>query len=234
MNIFDSFVYKTEEILSEYEMFVSVETASWPIEEKAQFIMERDTAVELGGYPKDSINLLLSSSSFDMCNNSVIIVGDGEVDLKVKSHISFGKIVLLKTREVPDDEVYEFTQKLQISEVKFNLNGVMQRSSSERFFTNLRISKQAIEEGFSLPKYGNAVCEHFKRMDAVECVKVILILGESLLYKQLLPIAEDVKKVTIALNTIFDGIDMECGSCNLNEICDEVEGLRRIHNQRLP
>jgi len=25
---------------------------------------------------------------------------------------------------------------------------------------------------------------------------------------------------------------MDCGSCNLNEICDEVEGLRELHRNR--
>ncbi|MBR5290807.1 MAG: hypothetical protein IKU28_07460, partial [Erysipelotrichaceae bacterium] len=57
------------------------------------------------------------------------------------------------------------------------------------------------------------------------------IYGDHPAYKDLLPIAEDVKHVSSALNTIFNGLEMNCGSCNLNEICKEVEGLRELHQQ---
>ena len=61
---------------------------------------------------------------------------------------------------------------------------------------------------------------------------MVLLEGDSPLYRQLIPIAEKVKDVTAALNTMFDGIDMDCGSCSLNEICDEVEGLRELHRKK--
>lgn len=76
------------------------------------------------------------------------------------------------------------------------------------------------------------ICEQLCKVPGVKDAAVILLAGDSPVYKQLLPLAEKVKDVTAALNTMFDGIDMDCGSCSLNEICDEVEGLRELHRNK--
>ena len=35
-----------------------------------------------------------------------------------------------------------------------------------------------------------------------------------------------------ALNTMFEGIEMDCGSCSMSPVCDEVEDLRRLHQKK--
>ena len=250
MKLFDKYMKEAAAVLqpylNEYGCPVAADGPCWPLAEKNPFIMERDTALELGGYPKESVNLILSSSqtaefwdwrgaetrlilNFDPTKSGRIrdLVGSGQ-----ENHLSFGKIVLLQTEELADDAVYEFQQAVQLADLRLKLEGVMTRSSSRQYQMNLRISRRAAEAGLGLDAMARTIREHFLQVSHVKDAAVILMAGDSPLYKQLLPIAERIKDVTVALNTMFDGIDMDCGSCNLSEICDEVEGLREMHRKR--
>lgn len=231
MKLFDKYVNEAAAVLQpyldEYGSPVTADGPCWPLAEKNPFIMERDTAVELGGYPKESVNLILSSSA-EMPASGLWICGDmAEVGEK---HLSFGKIIFLQTEELDDDKVYDFQQAVQLADMRMKMEGVMTRSSSRQYQINLRISRQTAD--FGLDAMARTIRQHFLKVPGVKDAAVMLLAGDSPVYKELLPIAEKVKDVTVVLNTMFDGIDMDCGSCNLNEICDEVEGLRELHRKR--
>lgn len=202
----------------------------WPVAEKNPFIMERDTALELGGYPKESLNLMVSSTNFDFENQGgVYLIGDPTLLTSKNSHLSFGKIVLIKNKAVETEDIYNDLKSVEFADIRLHFSDVMVRMSSQKLFTNLRIGKKAIKKGFTLEKLGFTMYRCFSALPQVEQVKIIMIVGESPLYKELVPIAEKIKDATSALNTMFDGMDLDCESCKLSEICDEVEGLKKMH-----
>ena len=41
-------------------------------------------------------------------------------------------------------------------------------------------------------------------------------------------LAVKIKRTTSALNHILDNV-FDCSTCNLKEICDEVEGMKELH-----
>ncbi len=227
MKIFDEYIKQTLNILESYEKKPLVDQgACLGLVKKSIFMMEKDMAVELGGYPKESINLILATSEMDF-EEGVFMLGDA--DLTSSDHLSFGKVVLLLTEDIPDDKLYDFTQETLLKDVSLKFEDVMLRTSPAHYYTNLRISKKAMRNGFSFDKMASTVRAEFEKIPNVKKAQVLLIAGDSPVYRQLLPIAENVKEVTVALNHIFDGIDMDCGSCVWNELCDEVEGLRELH-----
>lgn len=244
MNIFDKFVRETTEIIGseQPEQITELKCSCqpWEIQDKNTFLMERDTAIELGGYPKESINLIIPSSNLRELSGlgiglgfgeGVYCIGDPGLLANGEKHISFGKIVLLETEAIGDDDIYEFTQQELLTDSRIRMKDVMLRQSPAHYNLNLRIAKAAILAGFDLDKMGRTVQESFAAMEHVKSVTVIFIVGDSALYKKLLGVAEMVKEVTLTLNHIFDGIDMDCGSCDLSEICDEVEGVRELHKR---
>ena len=246
MKLFDKYMEEAAAVLqpylNEYGWPVAADGPTWPLADRNPFIMERDTALELGGYPKESVNLI-AASSHDLPNLSKITqILDFPHALREKNgcfachggenHLSFGKIVFLQTEELADDAVYDFQQAVQLADLRLKLEGVMTRSSSRQYQVNLRVGRQAAEAGLGLDTMARTIRQHFLQVPHVKDAAVILLAGDSPVYKELLPIAEKVKDVTVALNTMFDGIDMDCGSCSLNEICDEVEGLREMHRKR--
>lgn len=140
-----------------------------------------------------------------------------------------GKAVFLQVDNLAEDQLYEFLQSVQMADIRLRFRDIMRRTSSQQFHIDLRIGKQAMADGFSLERMGAAMLEHFLRVPGVKKAEIILILGDGPVYRELLPIAENVKRVGAALNTMFDGIDMDCGHCSLNTVCAEVEGLRTLH-----
>ena len=108
----------------------------------------------------------------------------------------------------------------------------MLRQSPVHYNINLRVGKEAFHRGFDIQVLGETIYNAFRQMKYVKSVIVLLIVGESKLYKELLPIAEKIKEVTLTLNHIFDGIDMDCGHCDLSAVCNEVEAIRVLHKRR--
>lgn len=231
MDIFDQYAETIEKRLKlETLRHLDNNRNIWPTAEKNPFIMERDTALELGGHPKESLNLMVSSSNFEFeKQGGVYFIGDPTLLTSKNSHLSFGKIVLIKTKAVETEDVYNYLKSVEFADIRLHFTDVMVRMSSQKLFTNLRIGKKAIKKGFTLEKLGSTMYRCFSALPQVEQVKIILIVGESPLYKELLPLAEKVKDATSALNTMFDGMDLDCQSCKLSEICDEVEGLKKMH-----
>ena len=243
MNIFDKYIGETIKICREYPLQkLSRPEKLWPIQEKNPFLMERDTAVELGGYPRESINLILPSSGLreqaetgqaKKLLEGVYCIGNPHIMDGTQSHVSFGKIVLIETADITDDALYDFTQAELLTDARIRMKDVMIRQSPTHYNINLRVGKAALLAGFDAATLGWTVYEAFYRMEKVKSVTVILILGESRLYKALLDVGEKVKEATLTLNHIFDGIEMDCGHCEQKDICSEIEGMRALHKRKL-
>lgn len=231
MDLFDEHIRQVLELLQPLQpMPLSQDCAPWPLTDQTPYLMEKDTAVELGGYPCESINLLLCSDTLGYGEQSgVYLLGNPE-DLRGRArHISFGKIVLLRTAPVPEDATRDFLEQVQLADFRLHFRDVMTRTSTQAFYTNLRISRQALDHGFSAPSMGRAILEQFLALEQVTQAQVFLVAGDSPLYRQLLPLAESAKRIRIALNTMFEGLELDCGHCDLNAICAQVESLRRMH-----
>lgn len=238
MNIFDKYISDIQKILAHQKISrLNFSENEWKLTEKNTFLMERDTAIELGGYPKESVNIIVPSS--DLYNlisleEGIYSIGDtsllsGKISEK---HISFGKIVFLKTKDLKEDDFYSFTQSELLTDSRIRMSDIMLRQSPAHYNTNLRISKKALKNGFNAEIMAATVYKAFKNMEHVSNVTVLLIFGDSMPYKELLEAAENIKEATLTLNHIFDGINMDCGHCDVKEICNEIEGMRELHMRR--
>ncbi len=236
MNIFDNYIRKVCDICSKEVLQVIEEKTPWPLMDKNAFLMERDTFLELGGYPKESINLIIPTENLSNVTNlkdGIYYIGDPALFRKKEKHISFGKIVFLETQEMDEDKTYSFTQDELLTDSRIRMRDVMLRQSPTHYNLNLRISNKAYKNGFDAQRLGTTIHHSFMEMKQVKKVVVILLIGESDLYKPLFSVAERVKEVTLTLNHIFDGIDMDCSHCDVSEICNEIEGMREYHRRKM-
>lgn len=232
MELFEKYIAETIGIIEKCGYTGAVETQPWGRSEKNAFLMDRDTACELGGYPKESVNLIMNTEGELPIAPGVYIVGDESV-IDSEEHVSFGKIVLLANEPHTEDELYPFSQELVMCDTKLWLDGIMQRTSPKYYNTNLKVGKKARQTGFSLSRFGRTVQEAFCEVKGVRGAAVFIMIGDhGEAYKQLLDIAEKAREITVALNHIFDGINMDCGHCDMNAICDEVQELRKMHKKK--
>lgn len=105
----------------------------------------------------------------------------------------------------------------------------MLRLSPQSKREQIRISKKAVADGLSLKNIGFGFIEQYKKNPAVKAVKIIFITEKDFEYKKLKTMSEKAFKITESLNRIFDGLELDCNSCELKAICDEVEGMKELH-----
>lgn len=74
--------------------------------------------------------------------------------------------------------------------------------------------------------------ENFHKNAKVEAVKLIFITATDFPYDVLRRDIRQAEKITKTIDHILKNVMTDCGTCSLQEICDEVEGLHELHFQQ--
>ncbi|MDE5872919.1 MAG: carbon monoxide dehydrogenase, partial [Lachnospiraceae bacterium] len=78
---------------------------------------------------------------------------------------------------------------------------------------------------------GRSLIDEYLKNPIVKSVQIIFITQFDK-FDELLMLADKIKSTTSALNHILDNILFDCSTCNLKEICDEVEGMKELHMKK--
>ena len=93
----------------------------------------------------------------------------------------------------------------------------------------VRVSKELVNDKTSFSKIGSAYIKAYKQIPSVINVKEIFITDDSL-YEELIKICNKKNQIQDALDHILKGMVLnDCNACSVKELCDEVEGMRQIH-----
>lgn len=221
MHFFDSLISETEKLITPFPKREYAKDISWHDAGQPQVIMRRDTAVELEGV---GFNLITSAEIPD----GIVVVGD---ELKeIKKDRKFARVAIVKIDKI-DDEQKEYNLIKKIEYVKYHCfpDNCMMRSTSRSHREAVRVSKQALINGADFCKIGSLLIEKYKEIPAVKAVKMIFITAESMDYHAIEKIAEKNYTITETLNHVINNLVLDCNTCNLKEICDQVEGIKKLH-----
>lgn len=194
--------------------------------DKNSIIFMSDTAFELGGSQKPCVSSLAVSSDMSF-SNSVYLFGD---DLtKIRSDSPFGKFVFIELQDFEDEQTtFNKIKELEALKYNFNVEGFMTRASSLNMREQIRVSKKAIKSGVTFGNYGNALLKEYLKFSYVKRAEIYFVTDFDD-FAKLNSIAKKISQTTSALNHIFDNVMFDCSTCNLKEICDEVDGLKELH-----
>ena len=76
---------------------------------------------------------------------------------------------------------------------------------------------------------GNLMLREFKNNAKVEAVKLVFVTDPDFDFEFLSKELKKCELITRAIDHILNNTNMDCESCSLQEICDEVEGMRQLH-----
>lgn len=229
MVLYDTFINELEQLTSQKKELPLGESKLQK-GDKNDILFTKDTAFELGGSQLPCVSTLAVTSSKGFSNKSYII---GKDLTKIKKDSPFCKIVLVEMEELEDDEkAFNFIKDLEQVKYKFFAKDFMIRASALNMREQIRVGKKAIKSGISFADYGNKLIDLYLEKENVKSVDVIFITDFDD-YKTLNKIAEKIKDTTSALNHILDNVLFDCASCNLKPICDEVEGMKELHQSRI-
>ena len=199
-----------------------------------QLIMMKEAAYELGGDSKPAVNYACVTSSEGFADKDEILVYGKDLR-EISGSAPFARIAIIKVKELNgenDEDTEPLFRAIQdIDFVKYHVypKGYMIRSSTDSFREQVRVSKEAVRKGINFEQVGNSYISQFKKNPDILSVKMIFVTTDDADYAEMKKDAKKVRDITKTLSKILEGMSTDCHSCNLKEICDEVEGLKELH-----
>jgi CO dehydrogenase/acetyl-CoA synthase beta subunit len=200
----------------------------WPLAGDRDLVMGVDTAVELG-HPKDGSTafLIWTNEPMRLKNKRISVIGP-DLHKLIGKRIPFGKIILLGVEGFNEDNSYERYRQLENVRYDIRLKGYMMRGVSQYGREWSRVSRTAIDEGFSFPILGGALVDKYLEFEFVRTVEVIFFTSGCKDLKPFLPIAENALKIIGAMNKMIEEVSYDCDTCEYSDVCGEVEDLRAL------
>ncbi|MDD6195159.1 MAG: carbon monoxide dehydrogenase [Lachnospiraceae bacterium] len=235
MKLYDEIITSWNEMLLEQNVkSLPVESeVLWPDVGKDNMILRSDMAYELGG-SSASIPALGGTAITDddtlVPQDEILLVGP---DLsEIKGDVPYARLAVARVRGEEMGEgntLYNAIRNIEYVRYHVNPKGFMMRVSAMHERESVRVSKDAIAAGLDFQTVGNMMLQSFHRNTKVEAVKIIFITTPDFPYDRLSSEIRQGEKITKTIDHMLKNIMTDCSACSLQEICDEVEGLRELH-----
>lgn len=224
MRLYNNLINEIKNHLSNSKILSSGK--SLDISNKNSVIFLSDTAFELGGNNKPCVSSLAVSSDIKF-SNSVKLLGN-DLD-KIQSDSPFGKFVFIQIKDFENEQdTFNKIKELEALRYHLNVDGFMTRASALNMREQIRVSKKIIKSKVTFADYGRTILNEYLKFDYVKSAEIYFITDFDE-FEKLELIAKKISQTTSALNHIFDNVMFDCSTCNLKEICDEVDGLKELH-----
>lgn len=205
------------------------EHCSWPRTDR-QVILTMDTAIELGHPQTESLAFLMWTETRKTINQQITIIGP-DINEVSADKMSFGKIVLISGHGFTEENAYQRYQEMDAVRFKLNLDGYMLRAIPQEGKEWSRVSKHALKKDFSLKILGNELIRELQSLEYVDAAEIIFITSSPADVERFKPLGGKVTKVCQAMNKMFDNLEYDCSSCSFADVCDEIDGLKTMHQK---
>lgn len=145
------------------------------------------------------------------------------------SYARFVKITLHDEAMQEGEDAYRLLRKIEYTRYHTHPKGFMMRISAGQGREPVRIGREELEAGMDFGKIGNVMLEQYHKHKEVASVTLIFVTDPRFSYENAKKIGEEMEKISSSMEEVFQKLSMDCGSCNLREICDTVEGMRELH-----
>lgn len=197
--------------------------------DKNAILFRSDTAYELGGSGKTAVGSIVFADLPSMCDE-VILYGPDLSEITEDTPFAHLTFVSLKQK---NEEELTFEQLKDIGFTAFQIypKGYHIRISPSTSKEQVRVAKTAINSDVPLSflNVGCSLIHALKENDDVEFVRTVFITKKDFDYKTLSLLAQKAKKITDAVHSTLQLNELDCATCKMKSICDEVEGLRELH-----
>jgi len=232
MNIYDAQISAVLELLnSEIARKLEMANAHWEDVGKHNLVLRSEMAYELGAGTLPALSFLgITSSSALVPEDSLRLYGD---DLsQITSNTPYARITLLRIDETllgKGEAIYDAMHRFMNTRYDVNPEGFMNRISTSNSHEPVRVSRKAITEGIDFAKVAQLYFDAYKSHKEVLSVQVLFVTLPDFDYEALAKLTQKSDAITTALDHILRDVKMDCASCALQVICNEVEGLKEHH-----
>ena len=231
MKLYDECILGMEELLADLpvrKLDLSA-GADWPDAGSNMVLFQNETAYELGGEGLPAVSsVALTDQAHFVPEDEVWLLGP---DLnEISADNAFARIAFLRVNEDDmgsGDALYRTIRKIEYSRYHLNPEGYMMRISAFAHREAVRVSYAAIRKGISFAGVGKLFIDAYKKQSQVEAVKLFFITDPDFPYDKLEAIMKRSEDITTALDHLMRDVKMDCHTCSLREVCEEVEELTK-------
>ncbi|HWQ75987.1 MAG TPA: hypothetical protein VN441_11785 [Syntrophomonas sp.] len=234
--MFDNYLREINELVNGRELNASRrtygydESRKWP-RVKSQIVFDADTAVDLGHSQTESVSFLIWADSAAKINDrQITLIGPELKEAGIKK-IPFAKIVMVSVHGFNEENAFQRYQEMDAVRFDMNLDGYMLRALPQENKEWGRVGNSALRSGFSLQVLGNELIRDLKKLEYVDAAEIIFVTSSAEDVRRFKPIAEKATKACRAMNKMFDDLEYDCGSCNFADVCNEIDGLKTMHQK---
>lgn len=231
MGLFDSQITELHRLVEAWESAGRIRTfdtaalGGWPRGES--LVLEEDCGLELGNPGTASLSFLMWADARAFGRDKVRLLGP-DASAAGGGSVPFAQVIIAGG-EFADE--YEAFRDLRDAAYGVRLEGFMPRSLPSRQTTWCRVSKNALDKGFSLGHLGAALVEELEEVEQVSGVEVLFVTGAVEDVNALVRIAAGARRVVDALMKMYTENKFDCTTCEYKDVCDSVTELKDIRKK---
>ena len=198
-------------------------------------VLAEDTAVELGPPKRASMNAVLWTNEPGLVNDGrVLLIGPDLAEVQGQER-DYAQIMMLELEPGADADLFKLESIQYLSR---RLPGVMARMMPGRLW--LRVSKQAMKEGLCFPLLSGAFRESYQEQVPGVCkVESLFVTRDRSSVERFSALASEAKilsgqhkKIMLAADGEYECEDLDCGTCDDKEVCDEIREVVTIRRKK--
>ncbi len=236
MELFDDIIRQLRGFLDEKKAAGELRTtavpagATWPAGERGNIVLAQDTGVELGNPRDESASFMVWTGDVGAVRDGLVHVVGPDLPESMGSGLPFGKAVIIGVTGMSEENCYERHRALELARYDLNLKGYMMRAVSQYLREWSRVSRGAVEGGFSFAVLAAALSGLYRAVDFVESVEFIFVTSSAAEVRRLGEAGSRAERLIGAMNKMAAEMSFDCDTCDYTDVCSEVEGLRSMRN----
>lgn len=204
----------------------------WPSGKGRNVVLSDEMAVELGNPQMNSVSCLLWTQKPDLVHDGKITLIGPDIKDSPEKSLPFGKVVLVEVSGFDEESAYDQYKEMEAVRYALDLKGYMIRAVSQYQREWSRISREALQNGFSFGVLGSALREEYLKKDYIHAVEFLFVTSSAEDVGDLQEITKNVGRTISAMNKMLSEIDPDCDECEYNDVCDEVDELKGMKKDR--
>lgn len=232
MKLYNEQILKVKELLKDFpSLELDISEKLWPDVGRQNLVLRNEMSYELGGGRLPAVSFLGVTSSKELVSNQSVTLYGKDLN-QIKEDTPYARITLLQVEGTFSDHgeaIYDAIRRFANTRYLVNPKGFMSRISTGSNHEPVRVGKEALEEGLNFSVVAKLYMDAYKRHPEVIGVQEIFITLPDFPYQDLLWQVKKNDEITTALDHILRDVKMNCASCKLQTICNEVEGMRELH-----
>ncbi len=236
MTIFDELIQKTYDLLPQGGKHTTAlpDPASHQ-GKRSELILGKETAFELGGGNAPCTSCIMYTENEDLVPRDEVVVYGPDLT-QLKADCAFARIALIRTDYIEaqgEQGAYGILENIGLRKYDVFPKGYMVRTSALSNREQIRVSKTAVKEKLTFAHVGSIYISEFHKNEHVQAVKMIFVTLPDFDYRKLDHLGTLSLEVFRALNHMLTDLKMDCKACEWKIVCDEVEGMKTLHQERL-